>query len=366
MPERCGKTITHHQIPPEDPSSFERKPNKALLHFGLDYLVLLLGIENKNAASLRLINAIFSLPHNDTNAAEYRGFGWADTGEDVTVRFSQYQQDEVAYVFRAEDHLFSIQKIGLKSTMPPSVKERYRYRISFYGWFFSLVRLGHINIYDYWNIFLRDIEEERLIHSVSRIDICADIGNLSVRQVQRSIVRLMPRGKKFSELEKDNETRTPETVYFGGTSRDWKGRIYNKLIEIFKKGKERLYPQYSSYSLVTRVEIELHSRPCQTFSVNLQSVLSLEHLLMVFKAHLRNKNTSWGILRFIEKTLQEQGFKAAPLERKHFEYEQMPSQKFFKVTCKKVSTCAKRFGVDIKILLHWIDKAIEDSSKSNA
>ncbi|MDD5055299.1 MAG: phage/plasmid replication protein [Candidatus Peribacteraceae bacterium] len=361
---RCGKAMPHHQSNQNIEQNIKEKPNIALLHFGLDYLVLLVGIDQKNAASLRLLSAVFNLPHNDTNADEHRNFVWADTDEEVTFRFSKYQHDEVVYVYRGEDHLFSIQKIGKNSTMPPSVKKKYWYRISFYSWFFGLARLGEIDVHDYWGIFLRDIESGFIVHSVSRIDICADLGNISVSRVQRGIVRLSERSKKLSKLNIDPVTLEPETVYFGERSNHWKARIYNKLVEAERKGKERLYPEYWFCDFVTRLEVELHSRSCQTYSINLKSVMSLEHLLMVFRAHLKNKAASWRILRFIEEKLKERGYKALPPQREKFEYDQISESKFFKATFRKTLACAKRYGIDINTILSWIREMVEDSPQS--
>lgn len=353
--------MPHHQTGLEFDHQAKGKPKPGLLHFGLDYLVLLIGVGDDPAPSVSLLEAIFSIPHNDSNASEVRSFVWNDDGDEVILRFGKYQYDEIAYVSRGEDLLFSIQEIGPKSTMPSLVRLKYKYRISFYGWFFGLVRLGEFDLTDFWGIFLRDIEDAVIGHSVSRIDICADIANVSVGSVERGIVRLSERIKRISKFNIDPDTKEPETVYFGEKSNHWKGRIYNKLLEVESKGKERLHADYFQHEKVTRVEIELHSRSCKTFGVNLESVQGLEFLLSVYAAHLKNKSASWRILRVIEREMKKRGFRSIPTVRKSDSYDQMSNRKFFRATFRKNIECAKRYGEEFATIQDWMSRMYRSS-----
>ncbi|MDD3897012.1 MAG: hypothetical protein PHU04_04220 [Candidatus Peribacteraceae bacterium] len=353
--ERCDEAISHHQTKDVITDKLKNKPK--LLHFGLDYLVLLIGIDHQDASSIRLLNSIFSFPHNDTNASELLGFMWGDSGEEVNIHFSIVKNDEIANVFRGEEKVLSIQKIGKKSTMPPSVKERYQYRISFYSAFFGLVRLRQFAYRDYWDLFLCDIESRVVVHSVSRVDLCADLAYVSVKNVAKGVKNRSGKVKKRSLINIDPDTKEPETFYYGEQSHHWKARVYNKIIEIEKKGKERLYPDYIFYDAVTRVEVEMKSRSCRTYGLNLYSCLDIELLFGVFKAHLDNRSATWRIVKNIEGGLRQEGFKSIEPARVRVSHQQLPKQKFFKQTLNKNMQCADRYGISFEELQEELKKA---------
>src|SRR5665213_107515 len=271
------------------PLSLSPKPARRLLHFGLDYLTLNLGPSDRKKVpkSIKFLNTVFSLPHNSTNASEHRGFVWGGSSQEVNLQFSTIGKDQLVYVYRGEHKIMLIRQIGHNSNLPRAVKDKYQYQVQFYGSFFGLARLKHFTFQDYWQPFLQDSQDGVINASVSRIDICADIKNVNVRSIQRSIVR-KGKMKRFSELEKDDKTGIPETIYYGEGSQDWKARIYNKTEEIAAKRKDVLYPDYLGSSRITRLEIELQSKPCQEYKITLHDCLDLTFILGIYEKFLSN------------------------------------------------------------------------------
>ncbi len=334
---------------------------RRLRHFGLDYLTLNIGVVSHHGIippSIAFLNALFSLSHNLTNASDYKNMVWGASSEEVNLLFSTYGNDEIIFVNRGEDTIMMIRQIGLTSNMPPFVKQRYQYHIQFYGWFFGLARLECLTLQDYWHPFLTDIEHKRIVSSISRIDICADIEFASVTSIERSIVR-KGRMKARSKLEIDDKTGIPGTVCFGARALDWKARIYNKLAEIVAKHKESLYPDYVASKCITRLEIELHSKPCQEYKVTLHSCLNLEFVLGVYIRFLDKRSGRWRILRFITSELKKRGMKAIPAERFILDYDQISNRAYFKRTANQVKECAKRYGMPIDSILKGIETFLQ-------
>lgn len=320
---------------------------RRLRHFGLDYLTLNIGLLWPNdpiPPSLRFLDILFDLPHNETNAADYKNFMWGEGSEEVNLLFSTYGNDPVIHVSRGEDNIMMIRKISPSSNMPRPVKEKYKYQVQFYGWFFGLVRLRCFTVEDYWHLFLSDIRNGVVRLSISRIDICADIEHASVSSIERSIVR-KGRMQARSKLEIDEKTGIPGTVVLGARSQNSKTRIYNKLEEIRAKRKESLYPDYIGSSCITRLEIELHSRPCQEYAVTLEKCLDLEFILGVYMRFLDKRSGRWRILNFITQELKKSGLKAIPAERIKIDHKELPKRAFFMQGVNKVKECARRYGM---------------------
>jgi|GEM_PF-7027503 len=330
---------------------------RRLRHFGLDYMTLNLGLLSsypQTPKGISFLNSIFDLPHNTTNASEYNSFVWGASSEEVNLQFSSLGKDQVIYVYRGEHKIMSLRKISSNSNMPPTAKGRYQFQINFYGAFFALVRSGDFIFQDYWHPFLSDIQDGHIRHSLSRVDICADIENADVKSIQRSI-KQKGRMKASSELEIDDLTGIPETVYFGSKSKDWKARIYNKTKEISAKHKGDLYADYVTSDCITRVEIELHSKPCQEYSITLNRCLDLGFLLGVYEKHLSNRVAHWGILRFIKSELQKTGCKPIPAERIKLNHNQLSKQDYFRRTVNSVKECARRSGFSAQEVLKEIE-----------
>lgn len=347
-----------------EPNTAPRKLVRKLRHFGLDYLTLNIGYPYDFKGypdSIRFLDQLFDLPHNETNASDYKDIIWGAGPEEVNIYFSSYGNDPVIRVHRGEDHIMMIRQIGPTSNMPPGVKRKYRYQIQFYGWFFGLVRLGSFSITDYLHIFLKDIEAKQILTSVSRIDICADIEAASVVSIERSIVK-KGRMKARSKLEFDAVTNQPATITFGSRAQDWKARIYDKIKEITAKHKESLYPDYIASSCISRLEIELHSQPCQEFEITLKKALDLGFLLTVYVSFLNTKSARWRITKFIQKELEKRGTTPIPAERIKISYEQLSQSAYFKRTVNHVLECAKRYGFKPRQVIDRISTLIETSS----
>lgn len=341
----------------QKPLSAIPKPVQRLLHFGIDYLTLNLGVPSGSKLppkSITFLDDIFSFPHNSTNASDYKGFIWGAGSEEVNLDFSTLGKDQIVYVHRGEDRIMSIRKIGFDSNLPLGMKDKYQYQIQFYGSFFGLVRLGSFVLEDYWQPFLQDIQDGHIQSSISRVDICADIENRDVKSINGSIIH-KGKMKATSELEIDDATGIPETVYYGRHSKDWKARIYNKIREITsQKHKETLYTDYLASSCVTRVEIELHSKPCQEYAITLTKCLELKFVLGVYEKFLSNKAAHWGILRFIKSELNKTGHKAIPAERIKISHNQLSNYALTKRVVNQVKELIRRSGLPSEEIINLI------------
>ncbi len=320
---------------------------KKLLHFGLDYAVLNIGfVEKKQSPALRFCDAIFSFPHNDTNAAEIADFVWGDSSESVSVHFSHSSDgDQIAFLFRNKDKIAVIQKVTSESQLRTRLGYKYDYRISFYGAFWSLVRLRKVSVEDYFGLFLRDVESGSIRHSISRLDLCSDIANVSPHEIVSGIRGDPRHKKKLTIYGQSHAKRDAETIDYGRKRTAWFARVYNKLLEASKKGKQRYFPDYFQHEKqVTRLEVQLNSPPLQQFKVDLKDLLSTERLFSLYAAHLKTKYVGWRILPFIRREIRRNGFQAIPLQRHKLTYGVLLKDRYFQRTESMVRRCAERWG----------------------
>jgi len=329
----------------------EKRPEKRLLHFGLDYAVLNIGyIENRNSTSLRFCDAIFSFPHNDTNAAEITDFVWGDSAVSVSVHFSHSGDgDQIAFIFQNKDKIAVIQKVTSRSQLRVRLGYKYDYRISFYGAFWSLVRLQKIVVEDFLGFILRDVESGNVRHSLSRLDLCGDIANISPNEIIDGIRGDPQHKKKLTIYGQSHDKNDAETIDYGRKRTAWFARVYNKLIETAKKGKQRYFPDYFEHEKqVTRLEVQLNSAPLQQYKIELKDLLSIERLFSLYVEHLRTKYVTWSILPFIHREMMKNGFKAIPLRSHKLTYSVLSKDRYFQRTETMVRRCAERWEKNIE------------------
>ncbi len=332
-----------------------------LLHFGLDYLRLCVGTgQNPNGKSLRLLSAIFSQSHNDTNAATYRDFVWGDTLEEVDLLFGKSPHGEVCYVSSDGWTIMGIEKLSEESSFYKNIRGKYQYVVSFYGAFFALFKLG-LDPLAFWRIFDEDIERDAIVHCVSRADICADIKNISVLEIEKGIAVQSPtHAKPFTRLNVDWETGIPETFYYGKTDdKRWHGRAYNKIKDINHKHTEALFPNYWVLERVTRLEIELHE-VCREFRMNFLNCRDVAFQLSIVKAMLKTKYVHWKILPFLLKEMKEKGFNFFALHRVQVDYDEMPKMLFYKRTLRKNLACVERMRVPLDVYFSRLRRDMEE------
>lgn len=332
-----------------------------LLHFGLDYLRLCVGFgQRQESKSLGFLSAIFSQPHNDTNAATYRDFVWADTSEEVDLLFGKSPNGEACYVSSDGWAIMGIEKLSEESSFYRNIRGKYQYVVSFYGAFFALFKLG-LDPLEFWRIFDDDIKQNSIVHCVSRVDICADIENISVLAIEKGIAVQSPtHAKPFTRLNVDWETGIPETFYYGKTDdKRWHGRAYNKIKDINDKHTEALFPNYWGLERVTRLEIELHE-VCREFRMDFLNCRDVAFQLSIVKAMLETKYVQWGILPFLLKEMREKGFNFFALKRVQVDYEEMPKMLFYKRTLRKNLACVERMRIPLDMYLSRLRRDMEE------
>lgn len=319
-----------------------------LLHFGLDYLRICLGeVSTIKSRCIQFFTTIFSLPHNDSNTPTYNDFLWADTDESVNLHFAKTPFGEACYVSSDGWNIFCIERLSEKSSFFKNTGGIYQYVVSFYGDFFGRIKLG-LNPDTFWRILDDDIREDLVYSTVSRVDICADIQNLSVLDIEKGIkVRSYKHAKKFTRLNVDWETNIPETFYYGGSGdKHWHARVYNKLKDIDRKHKEVIYQNYWGMKCVTRLEVELHEC-CREYRINFLNCRNAELQLSVLVNLLKTKYVRWKIVPFLLRQAKEIGIDSFALQRVQPDYTQLSNLRFYKDTVSKNVSCIQRTGIPL-------------------
>lgn len=323
-----------------------------LLHFGLDYLRVCLGDSpNEDSRSIRFFRAIFSMPHNDSNASFFKDFVWADTDEDVDIHFGPTPNGEACYVSTDGWPIICIERLSEESALFKNIRGKYQFVISFYGDFFALFKSG-LDPNTFWKIIDDDIENDAVVHTVSRIDICADFENIDVLKISKGIsVKSPTHAKKFTSVKADWETRIPETFYYGNkTDKRWHARIYNKVKDIAFKRKEALFPNYWGLENITRLELELHEAG-KEYGVDFMNCRDAEFQLSIVKSLLDSKYIYWKILPFLLSEMKKRGIEYFNLLRVQPDYAQMSNVKFYKRTLQKNLACIERMRIPLDLYL---------------
>ena len=291
------------------------KTEKKLLYFGADFLnINICDIKDTNTKIFHFLQAVFSISHNTTNANSTNAFEWGNKGQEVEITFSDSIMGEAAEIRQGKNYLFRVINISKDWAKPLNYK--YLFRIECYGTFFNLIRLKKLYFEDFFSSFLEEIKTRNITHSVSRIDICADIAGISPKQIKRGISGT--RLRKFSDIEKDFKTGEMETFYYGkkGGSKTWHARVYNKKEDCRAKKKEFLYKDYFEYEKVTRTELEIHSEACKEWQVSFLNCLNTEYLAGVFRKLLITKYMTWKIANYVNKELKKMNYQSLKIDRR--------------------------------------------------
>lgn len=278
------------------------KTEKKLLHFGLDYLTLNLckkgDIGNQTEILLR---GIFKLPHDTDNTNVYYGYEWENFEFPLMITFSESPDGEIAQFHLNDEYLFQVCRVDWEKPRWKNTKYRYKYRLQFYGAFFNGARRGNFIIQPFFSGFIEDVQSGAVSHSVSRVDICADVSGYTPKEIKEGIKGT--RLKRMSMLNEDADTKQFQTFYYGDKRRDrstWFARVYDKLVDSRNKGKEKFYADYFQFERVTRIELEIHSDTCRLFKLDLVQVLKNKCLWGVMDGLFRTKYYSWHILQFLK------------------------------------------------------------------
>lgn len=237
---------------------------RGLLNFAIDHLVLNIGYGEVTAEEVAKLN-IFKVCKdfeliglNGTNNSEKMDYFWEAVGHYVIVNCDESVHGHMFYaiIFRGR-RIMRIERIKVNSRLKKNLKYKYSFRITFYGTFFSLNKLKTIEINDFLIPFWQDVSHCFIKHSISRIDICADIFGVSVNSISKGIKGVKSKMKISTPMNIDPITKEPETFYYGSRKDGgtWLVRIYNKLLQIKKLNKELLHLDLLNYEKVTRLEI---------------------------------------------------------------------------------------------------------------
>lgn len=314
-----------------------------LLHFGIDWLTLNITPKRKaQPVSIRFMESLFSIPHNDTNASFISDFNWLHTVESVDLMFSENKRDGVMVFILFKG--VPIIRVAIPNTKSRrNIKYKYRYQISFYGMFFDFHRLKRIDAESFLKIFVDDIEEGLLKHSISRIDICADLSNFTTNEIEKGIKGDKAHMKHGNRFKIDPITKIAETINYGDKSSRWMARIYNKLVEAQAKRKEAFYFDYYNHEEVTRLELEIKSEVCQEYKVTLPKTFDNHFIWSLYKQLLNTQFVKWDISSFIEQELKKKDFRSIELEKRQHTPEALSDFKYFQQTVTRVQGCMDRY-----------------------
>ncbi|MCB9808164.1 hypothetical protein H6770_02805 [Candidatus Peribacteria bacterium] len=289
-----------------------------LMYFGADYLVLNLLplVHETETRSLDIIGKLFGSDDGE--------IVWGDG-----LKLSKFLSDKTRgrprlYFSSGRHNLFCIERVDEDSDLKMNLGYKYDYRLSFYSAFFASIRLGLFRPEDVISLILDDIRRSRILCSVSRLDVCADIRNMQVVEVFNGVEILSKdKAKKFSFLEADQALTEVETIYYGSSPTDWQGRIYDKRLEITKENpkrnkpsKEDLFPDYfDDTAPITRVEVEMRGA-CRDFEIDLKAALDIEVQLGLFCSFLQGKYCKWAVAEFVRREMRDRGFALWDVKRK--------------------------------------------------
>lgn len=280
---------------------------RKLLSFFIDWLTIQIWDENKdvNTESVKFLDWLFSLPHNDSNASTYKKIPWFNSNELVDIFFNSNKDWEIIEVHKWREKIIRV----LKPDKTKNVFYKKKYVISFYWQFFDLHSLRIINMYDYFKGFTEDILNNNLVHSVSRLDVCADIAWISVRSIRDWIK--WSRLKKITSFNEDINSWELSGFYYWdkkSTNKLWLARCYNKLEDLLIKNKRDLKKHYFDHEEVTRLELEIRSEQIRARWIDLFAVLNRNFVLSIFKEILVNKYSYFSIVSFVSWELKKNWF----------------------------------------------------------
>ena len=169
-------------------------------------------------------------------------------------------------------------------------KQKSKDKIVFYSTFFVLEKMNKLD-FTLSEFFQSLFPINCKLH---RMDICLDLPN-TIKQLQNSVFK---NTKFFSRIWEDKKHPEFSQTYYiknprSSENRSYIIRIYDKVLDTFKKKKQFLYPHLKKNLDVRRVELELRTKECQLYHDDFTIVDILENkerlLEKVFCKYL-NKN----------------------------------------------------------------------------
>jgi len=330
-------------------------PNaKKLLHFGTDWISFNISLvdSRKPSPSFSFLESLFRLPHNDTNASEYDSVVWGNTETEVMLEFSgKIQMGEVLSI-KGHKGKAILRVVKIDPEWAKNIHYKFQYRIDCYGTLFDYDRLGLLNAREILSLFLLDIEQGLLRHSVSRVDICADFSGYTVKSIFRGIIGSKAHMKKKTIFNADN----PETLNYGEKKDKWMARAYNKVLDARKKAKEWIFLRlgYFDCEPITRLEVEARSDMCLNNSLTLPLCFDHEYLFGIYKRLLRNKLVQFQIIPFLEKELKKRNFRIILPKKREHDPKRLSEEKYIKRIKSSVENAMERYEISFENLVEMI------------
>ena len=326
-----------------------------MLYFGGDYLVLNAVASSYDAKAKSLLN-IGQLFEKENGVVVWN---------DLEQKFVKESSDKrtgirTVYLTFGRHKILAIEEIGANSHLKMYMRYSYDYRMSFYSAFFCNVRLGLLRPEGFFGLFLDDIEHGRIKHSVSRLDVCADLRGITPIAVRDGIeIFTEDKAKKdFGYHGTDKNVTEAETITIGGKHKsEWHARIYDKLLEIAiedkkrnRPSKEDLFPDYFDYPPpITRVEVQMNGS-CRTYGIDLKQALDLEVQLGLFHKHIYGKYSKWEIAEFVRRAMRDRGFSPWEVESVKLTPERISNMNAFWLYRKRGLNLAERCSISLEDL----------------
>ena len=222
---------------------------------------------------------------------------------------------EVAWVEYEKERILRIVDTE-KGSQKNLSHQNFLYQFQLYGKYFHLLRLKKIAFTDFLNFLIPDIKSRNVANSVSRIDLCADLANITVQEIEENADG--PDVEIGSYINRKKKTGETETYYPNKKKRKRRSsiRIYDKQKDLLDKGKAYLCPDYFYEENVTRMEVEIKSETIKSFQYNFYNLFKGDDLWSLFYRMFWNKRNKWNTVeKFIRPRIEKLGYKNVPLQR---------------------------------------------------
>lgn len=158
-------------------------------------------------------------------------------------------------------------------------------KIWFYSTFFVLENIWKLP-FSILDFYLQNFQNSR--NSLHRLDICLDV-SADIETLNYTIFKDV---NFFSSIWKDKKNNMFAQTYYiknplSSQNRFYVFRIYDKILDTFKKWKNFLFSYLEDYEDVRRIELELRQDSCSMIAHNIEDILKNEKFIweQIFKRY---------------------------------------------------------------------------------
>lgn len=335
-----------------------------LLYFGID--TIRLSITNYGTTtfdkpvSIQFLEFFFQDYLDDTNEAIERTFLWGTQIVNTVLTYQYKKGSRIAYIEFKGHKILTITELTEDSHLRMNLGVMSDYIVTFYGAFFSFVRLGLLDLNDCLGDFVQDTINQKIRTSVTRLDVSVDLTNVTQIDVFNTVDKKDPtKCKKWGgiefEINNDSIIQSGETIYYGRSNDpQFHICIYDKFKRAKKFGVTDLYFDYFDHKVVTRVELQVDG-DCKQYGVALLNLLDDQYILNLFATKLQGKYCHWHMFDYVANKLGNTRFE---------KLKRLPV-----ITLQRISNMPRfwrlhtqntNFANDLKISLPELHKYIED------